>query len=349
MHSTKNREANKHMTNPLKIGVVGGGIRGTMYAQAIREHPSAELVAFCEPSPSRAEALKTDYDVPVFPALSALLESADTLDAVIIATPDHLHLDAGLAALDAGLHVLFEKPLATTLDDSSALLAHAVNGGKHTVGFENRWHPKFQTVKALLGEAGAPMVAQRAMLQDTDFVPRTMLPWAGQSTPGWFLMPHSLDMAMWLSDTTPVEVFARGVRKILEPDGIDTFDRITASFRMSDDSIVTLDSGWVLPAARPAVFEFRFEVETRDDHFEVEIDRSGITRFTADAANYVGLAGRDHRGRLQGSPIEMTKDFIDWCLGADLSMPSLEHGHLVTKAIHALHESLRTSSNCPID
>lgn len=337
------------MSGKLKVAVVGGGIRGNMYAQVVQEHPDAELVGFAEPSTRKAAGLREQFGVPALPGVSELLEQADTVDAVIVATPDHLHLAPGVTVLDAGLHVLFEKPLATTLEESATLLSKATPSAKTAVGFENRWHPKFQTVRNLLLEAGHPFVAQQALLQDTDFVPRTMLPWAAKSTPGWFLMPHSLDMAMWLSGATPVEVFARGVRKVLLAEGLDTYDRITATFLMSDDSILTLESGWVLPAARPAVFEFRFGVETVADHFEIEIDRSGITRFTADGANYIGLADRDQRGRLQGSPVAMTRDFIDLCLGADVDMPDLGHGHLVTTAIDAVHRSLQQNTNISIN
>lgn len=332
------------MAEPIRIAVVGGGIRGSMYAQVVVEHPSALLVGFAEPSQARAEALRDSFGVATYPDLATLLNGSDGVDAVIIATPDHLHLTPGLTALEAGLHVLFEKPLATTTQDSAALLACARPESKVAVGFENRWHPRFQAVRTHLRSHPSPIVALHGVLQDTDFVPRTMLPWAAQSTPGWFLMPHSLDMAMWISQAEPTEVFARGTRKILVADGIDTFDRMTASFAMSDGAILTLESGWVLPAGRPAVFQFRFGIETLTDHFEVEIDRSGITHYTADKGTYMGLGGTDLRGRLQGSPIEMTKDFIDWCLGADIEMPDLNHGHLVTRAIAAAHRSLTNHS-----
>lgn len=282
--------------------------------------------------------------VPVHAGLEDFF--AEGMDAVVVATPDFAHKEAGLGALERNLHVLFEKPLATSRADAIALRdAAKASSGKVMVGFENRWNPKFQQVRDILASGENPIVAQRVLLQDTEFVPRQMLSWAARSTPGWFLFPHSLDMAMWLSGAHPVEVFARGVKKVLAPDSIDTYDRIAASFLMSDDSILDLDSGWVLPESRPSVFEFRYGIEAKGLEFEIEIDRSGVTSYGTTSANYLFGPAKDARGRLVGAHIDMMRDFIDYCLGADLDVPSVDDGFRVTEAIATLHEALESRTN----
>ena len=336
------------MDNPIRFGVVGGGIRGSMFASVIEEHPRGELVAFCDRSAAVAESLRAGFSVPVVSDLEEFF--ALGLDAVVVATPDFAHLDAGLGALSRNLHVLFEKPLATTREDAIQLRdAARASTGKVMVGFENRWNPKFQQVRQMLQEAGAPLVAQRVLLQDTEFVPRQMLSWAARSTPGWFLFPHTLDLAMWLSGARPVEVFARGVKKILAADGIETYDRISASFLMSDNSILDLDSGWVLPESRPSVFQFRYGIEAGGVEFDIEIDRGGVTSFDKSGIHYLFGTGADARGRLIGPHIDMMRDFIDLCDGAELDTPSVDQGFAVTEAIVALHESLESGSNIVIN
>ncbi|GGL43693.1 Gfo/Idh/MocA family oxidoreductase [Phycicoccus endophyticus] len=337
------------MTDRLHVAVVGGGIRGRMYGAVVQEHPGSTLVGVCETAPAASAAVAEQFAVPVRASLAELLEHVDAVDAVIVATPDFAHREAGELALSHGLHTLFEKPLATTVEDARALRDARPAGVHSMVGFENRWNPSFQSVRAALHESGEAFLAQRAALQDTHWVPREMLAWSSRSTPAWFLMPHSLDMAMWLSGSTPVEVFARGVRTVLAADGIDTWDRVSASFVMSDGSLVTLDSGWALPTGRPAVFDFRFEVETRAGHYLVDVDRSGVTRVTDTGLTYLGPPEHDLRGRLRGAPVEMTRDFIDLCRGADVDVPSLDHGVTVTTAIEALHRSLATGQNIRID
>lgn len=332
------------MSKTTRFGVIGGGIRGTMFGEVIREAPNAELVAFCDPSPTAKETLEPRFSVPVTRELDELF--AFGLDGVVISTPDFAHLDAGLAALNQNLHVMFEKPLATTREDAERLhQAASASTGKVMIGFENRWNTKFQQARTMLQDSGQPLVAQRVLLQDTEFVPRQMLSWSEKSTPGWFLFPHSLDLAMWISNARPVEVFARGVKKILTSSGIDTYDRISASFQMSDGSILDLDSGWVLPESRPAVFQFRYEIEAQALELELEIDKSGLTSYDKKSVAYVGDADRNSRGRLIGAPIDMMRDFIDLCAGADIDVPTIDQGLFVTQAIAAVHESLESKHN----
>lgn len=335
------------MSDRIRVGVVGGGIRGTVFSRVIEEHPRSCLAGICEPDAAAADRLRGEFSAPVHPGVEALLREG--LDALIVSTPDFAHLEPGLAALSAGIDVLFEKPLATSLDEARQLrdAAHA-SGSRVMVGFENRWNPKFQAVRQTLGASGAALVAQRVLLQDTEFVPRRMLSWAARSTPGWFLFPHALDLAMWLGGVRPVEVFARGVRKILAPDGIDTYDRLSASFLMSDGSLADLDSGWVLPESRPSVFVFRYGLEAAGLEFEIDIDRAGLTSYDAKGARYLGAPETDSRGRLVGPHIEMVRDFIDYCDGADIAVPTVDDGFAVTQALDALHRSLESHDNVTI-
>lgn len=331
----------------LRVGIVGGGIRGSVFAQTVVEHPESELAGFVELNAGVAERLRASFGVAVHERIDDML--GREVDAVIIATPDFAHLEPGLKALRAGKHVLFEKPLATSADDARQLKEAAdASDARVVVGFENRWNPKFNAVRQILTDEDKPLIAQRVLLSDTEFVPRRMLSWAGTSSPAWFLFPHSLDMAMWLSGARPVEVHARGVKKVLAPDGIDTYDRVSASFLMSDDSILTLESGWVLPESRPAVFQFRYDIETYGNQFEITIDDSGITRFHDAGASFVGAPATDRRGRLVGAHIDMVRDFVDCSLGEDLDVPGIDAGYEVSMAIVAAHESLSTNNNVTI-
>lgn len=332
------------MENP-QIAIVGGGIRGRIFAETTHDHPQASLVALCEPGPERAEQLANDFGVAVHPSLEKLLESGTHVDAVVVATPDFAHTQPTLTALDAGLDVLVEKPLAMSVREAQQIVdASERNSARVVVGFENRWNPLFAAVRHQMKQDSHALVSQRALLQDTVFVPTEMLSWAARSSPAWFLMPHSLDMAMLLSDARPTEVFARGVKRVLPELGIDTYDRISASFSMSDGSILDLDSGWVQPLGKPSVFEFRFEVETSQTSYTLDIDQSGARRSTGNTTTQIGALGHDHRGRPQGPPVAMMRDFLDLLSGTDLDLPSAAQGLLVTRAIEAVHRSLETGA-----
>lgn len=328
-----------------RIAIIGGGLRGRIFAETTQAHSGAELVAVCEPNRSRAEQIGTELDVPTYDSIDALLATGHPLDAVVVATPDFAHEEPAVAALEAGLDLLVEKPLATTSEAAQRIITAAERGGgRIVVGFENRWNPLFNAVRQQMRADGHAMVSQRALLQDTVFVPTTMLGWAGLSSPAWFLMPHSLDMATWLSGAVPVEVYARGIKRLLPSLGVDAYDRISASFAMSDGSILDLDSGWVQPLGKPSVFEFRFEVETDGDAYVIDLDATGARRSTAENTSTIGALSHDHRGRPQGVAPDMMRDFLDLVGGADLELPGAAHGLLITRAIEAVHRSLETGA-----
>lgn len=334
---------------PTRVGVIGGGIRGRIFAETTHHHSGAELVAVCEPNRDRATALGDALGIQTFDSVDELLSSGAELDAVVVATPDFAHEQPAVAALDAGLDLLIEKPLATSEEEAQRIIAAAVRGGgRIVVGFENRWNPLFSAVHHRLRSDNHRMVSQRALLQDTIFVPTEMLSWAAKSSPAWFLMPHVLDMATWLSGARPVDVFARGVNHVLRDRGVDTWDRVSASFAMSDGSILDLDCGWVQPTGKTSVFEFRFEVETDADAYVIDVDATGARHATAARTGTLGALEHDNRGRPQGVAADMMRDFIDLVSGADLDLPGAEQGLLITRALEAVHRSLETGSVEPI-
>ena len=84
-----------------------------------------QLVAVADPSPALSEGVARQYGVQAYTDSDELLQA--DIEAVVIATPDRFHYPLGLAALNAGKHVLMEKPLATTAADAEALAALAAD------------------------------------------------------------------------------------------------------------------------------------------------------------------------------------------------------------------------------
>lgn len=328
-----------------RIAVVGGGIRGSMFATAIAEHADATLVALCDPSPQVRERVGGQLGVPTYGETDELLDAHPELTAAVIATPDFAHRAPTVACLARDLHVMVEKPLATTVEDAQAVAdAAASSAGRVMVGFENRWNRKFIEVRRTLREEASPFVVQVANLNDTRWVPLQMLSWAARSSPAWFLMPHTLDLTMWLSGSCPVEVFARGSRRYLRGRGVDTWDAVTASFAMSDGSTVVLNSQWVMPETAPSVFDLRFEVHTESSTTHLDISNDGVTRYDDRGVGWMQFGVHDRNGRLAGVPIDMVGDFIDLAGGHERDVPDADHGLLVTAAIEAVHRSLDTGA-----
>jgi predicted dehydrogenase len=118
------------MSQPIEMALLGAGNRGTFaygnYA-ALNPH-MVRFVAVAEPDPDRRERFARHHGIPAercFASWEDLLERPQLADALLNATMDRMHLDSTLAALDAGYHVLLEKPMATAAEDCARLVRAA--------------------------------------------------------------------------------------------------------------------------------------------------------------------------------------------------------------------------------
>lgn len=315
-----------------------------MFARALQENPDAELVAICDRSPAVLAAMVDQLGVPGHASTEELLSAHPELDAVVIATPDFAHREAAVLSARAGLHLMIEKPLATEIDDARAILDEAAAAGVRVmVGFENRWNVRYSAVRDRLGVDGDPRIsAQIIHLNDTVFVPTEMLSWSAKSSPAWFLMPHSLDLACWIGRTTPVSVYAVGARDRLSDSGIDTWDRVNAIFTMADGSHVALNSSWVLPESMPSVFDFRYEIQSAAHVVHIDGADDGVIDYGADRGQLVQSAVYERAGRIHGVPIDMVSDFVRLVRGEEVEVPDAHDGLLITAAIAAVHTALES-------
>lgn len=333
----------------LRIAVVGCGIRGQLFATALSQNPRAHIVAVVDANLDRAKDLGSKVGAAAFADVPDMLADVTGVQAAIIATPDFAHLEPATQCAERGLHLMVEKPLATDTESARKILdASKRAGARVMVAFENRWNPRFIEARKLVdsGELGdvTNIIAQ---LNDTIFVPTQMLPWAKQSSPAWFLMPHTLDLALWFTQSRPVHVYARGTRGALDAQGITTWDAITAIFTLANDQTVTLHSSWVLPESKPAVFELKYELQGSAATLSLDGATHGMTLFGRDKASWPQLGVHWWRDEIRGFPVDMVNDFVRYILDEDIEIPDGQAGLTVTAAIDAVHQSL--NSRAPVD
>jgi predicted dehydrogenase len=140
------------MEDRIRIGVVGTSWWADwMHLPALKSHPRAELAAICGRTRERAEAMAQKYAIPlVFSDYRDMIARGD-LQALVISTPDDLHYQITIDALEAGLHVLCEKPLAMNANQAQAMYERAeARGVKHMTFFTWRWMPYFQYLHDLI-------------------------------------------------------------------------------------------------------------------------------------------------------------------------------------------------------
>lgn len=104
---------------PLRIGIIGAGIWSTVaHIPQLRQTGQAEIVAICRRDQAKLDMIQAKFQIAeAYTDWQAMLDRA-ALDAVVVSTPHHLHTQPTLAALQRGLHVLVEKPMALRSEDA---------------------------------------------------------------------------------------------------------------------------------------------------------------------------------------------------------------------------------------
>lgn len=237
----------------INVGVIGtgwcGGIRAETCAQSpfvndlhiaeIKEARLKEVTAIAKPVTAT-----TDYRV--------LVENP-SIDAVMISTtPEPTHYPITKECLNAGKHVLLEKPIALEVQEADELIALARSKNLlFTIGYSQRFNPKFAYVKRSIdnGTIGQPVSALVSR-----HITRNLGKKIGgrvKLSPAAMEATHDIDFVLWcLAPRKPVKVYAQEVRKIMGPQ-YNVPDCVWIIVTMDDGSAFTIGAGWVLPPAYP--------------------------------------------------------------------------------------------------
>ena len=144
----------------VSIGIVGPGFwTETMFLPAFAKHPNAEVVAICGRNEARTKAFAEAQNIPNYFTAYEEMYASGLIDAVVIVTSNKTHYDMTMKALDAGLHVLCEKPLAMNVTEANAMVKKVEQTGlKCLVPFTYRFMPAERYLKQLIddGYIGKP-------------------------------------------------------------------------------------------------------------------------------------------------------------------------------------------------
>jgi predicted dehydrogenase len=201
---------------PLRVGVVGYGLAGTVFhAPLIASTPGMAVTAVVTADEARQTRARRDFpQAHVYSSSDAMLADAAQLDLVVIATPNRFHTPIGIAAMEAGLPVVIDKPVAPSVAEAERLGAVAERTGKMLSVFQNRrWDGDFITLRRLIdGDALGPIVRLESRFERFRPTPNADA-WRERSAPeegGGLLFDlgaHLVDQAMVLFGR-PVSVYA---------------------------------------------------------------------------------------------------------------------------------------------
>ncbi len=218
---------------PLRIGVVGVGIMGSNHARVFAGLPDTELVAVADPDVKQVEFVARTLGCAAVTDIDALLDLK--LDAVTIAAPTHLHRDIALACIARGVHVMVEKPIASSVEEGNEIINAARRAGLTLmVGHVERFNPAVEAIKDAIRNED---ILSIAITRVGPFPPR-------MSNVGVVidLAVHDIDLIQWFTDSNIVEVQPQLSSAIAEREDIALLQ-----FRTASGVLAHINTNWLTP------------------------------------------------------------------------------------------------------
>jgi predicted dehydrogenase len=218
---------------PLRIGVIGIGIMGSNHARVLMGLPGVQLVGVVDPDRGQREMVTRVAGCAAYSTLDELFKAG--VDAVTIAAPTHLHHSIALECIGRGIHVLVEKPIASSVEEGNAIIAAARKAGVTLmVGHVERFNPAVQAIKkAIEGED----ILSIAITRVGPFPPR-------MSNVGVVidLAVHDIDLIRWFTDSDIVDVQPQTSNAVAEREDIALLQ-----FRTASGVLAHINTNWLTP------------------------------------------------------------------------------------------------------
>ncbi len=294
----------------IGVGIVGLGGMGNLHAKSVRAQ-GADIVAGVDLVPKKRDQFADEFGAQTYETHEELVED-DTVDAVIVTTPNRFHEPIAVAALEAGLDVLVEKPLAHTLESAERVAEAATRSeGICMVGFHNRHAASM----AMFDEQHARGRFGDLTHIETNYVRRRGVPGPGS----WFTDPelagggalldigvHALDLALYALDF-PEIVEVSGVTRTTfgtsedyaDPEGFgdnwdaeaETYevdDSVSAFIRTADGQTISLEAAWA--TNREESMDFRVRGTQSGAQFDIgDTDLQILEAGTAGCDHYADI------------------------------------------------------------
>ncbi len=350
------------MTEPIRVGVIGTSLyTESMHLTNLKSHPGASLTAICGRNGERAAALARAFEIPTIYSDYREMIASGGLQAIVVASPDDEHYPMTMAALDAGLHVICEKPLALTTEQARAMYARAEAAAvKHMVYFTWRWLPITRYVRRLIDDGYIGRCFQCNIRYTVGFARTARYLWRLDSRRATGILgdlgSHVLDLTHWY--VGPIKKVSGHVAAFIDHPGPD--DRAMDS--ANDSAIVAVEfengaQGVVQLTALAHIGERNqdlhmvllgddgtLEVDLTFEGGEIRGARAGENRFTTMTVPD-DMWGAAHRG----NPLDVFTNqsvgdrlFIDGIVEDRPVVPSFHDGLRAQEVIEAVLQSHRT-------
>lgn len=246
---------------PLNIGIIGTGWCGGIRAATAAASPLVEVLHIAETDDARRDQVARETGAVTATAdWEDLLVDPDIQAVMVSATPESTHYPMARAALEAGKHVLLEKPIALALEEADELIELAGSKGlKFTIGYSQRFNSKQAYAKRSLedGTLGDPV-----SILISRHIGRSLgakIGTRGTFSPAVMEATHDIDFAFWcLAPRRPVRVYSQMAWGARQDQGVPDVQYLMIT--MDDGSVVNIGAGWSIPPGYPNAAQTWIEV-----------------------------------------------------------------------------------------
>jgi predicted dehydrogenase len=217
----------------LRVGVVGTGIMGSNHARVFADLPGVKLVGIADPDDAQRAFVAGTLGCAGYADVEELL--AQGVDALTIAAPTHLHRDLALVCIARGVHVMVEKPIASSVEEGREIIAAARHAGVTLmVGHVERFNPAVEAIKEAIQRED---ILSIAITRVGPFPPR-------MSNVGVVidLAVHDIDLIRWFTDSEIVEVQPQLSSAVAEREDIALLQ-----FRTASGVLAHINTNWLTP------------------------------------------------------------------------------------------------------
>jgi predicted dehydrogenase len=225
--------AQVNASQTVRVGVVGVGVMGANHARVLSELPGIELAGVADPDRKQAHAVGAALGCPALGSVEELLDRG--VDAVTIAAPTHLHRDIALACISCGVHVMVEKPIASSVEEGEEIIRAARRAGVTLmIGHVERFNPAVQAIAEAIKDED---ILSIAITRVGPFPPRMSN--VGVVTD---LAVHDIDLICWFTRSKIVEVQPQISSAVAEREDIALLQ-----FRTASGVLAHINTNWLTP------------------------------------------------------------------------------------------------------
>ncbi len=244
----------------LRVVIIGLGVIGREQLKAFQHLDNVDVVGGYDADKEVAQRVCQEFGIRSLRSVEEGVDP-DVTDAVSVCTPEGLHVSPALMAIEAGQHVLIEKPLASSREDAQKLLraARASDRSVVMVGQTLRFDPYYLAARKLLMGGAVGRVNHVSARRSNSIT--NALRTRGRTSVSLFLGVHDLDFCHWVLQSRAARVYAVGVKGTLSREyGYDVADTVLGTIEFEAGSCAGVEFSWCLPLEGVDVLDAHFEV-----------------------------------------------------------------------------------------